>query len=135
MPTQLQNGQDGWQTAAVICDTAALLPVENHAVRGGTGSVIGRPIPLDASPGSALAAAGVNRLAPGASIGLHAHAGDEDIYFCLSGSGIVTDNGVEHPFQPGVFQITRSGETQALRNTGAGELVFLGLLLRVRADA
>ena len=66
---------------------------------------------------------------PGASIGPHSHHGEEDFYYCISGSGIVVDNGVEHTFTPGTLQITRDGETQAIRNTGETELVFLGALV------
>ena len=42
---------------------------------------------------------------------------------------IPVDNGVEHPFTPGTLQITRSGETQALRNAGETELVFFAALV------
>ena len=72
---------------------------------------------------------GLVRLEPGASVGDHSHKGDEDFYFCISGTGIVVDNGVEHPFIPGTLQITRDGESQAIRNTGETELVFLGALV------
>jgi hypothetical protein len=42
---------------------------------------------------------------------------------------VVIDNGVEQPFTPGTLQITRSGESQALRNTGETELVFFAALV------
>jgi quercetin dioxygenase-like cupin family protein len=110
-------------------DASSISPVENKSVRGGAGSVFSRPL-LGAHPGSPIAVLAVNRLPPGASIGLHSHHGEEDFYYCLEGRGIVTDNGVERPFHPGVFQITRSGESQALRNMGDTDLVFLGGLVK-----
>ncbi len=97
-------------------------------VRGGTGIVHAHKL-LDIFPGSAIKSVGVVRLEPGANIGDHSHHGDEDFYFCISGTGIVVDNGIEHPFTPGTLQITRDGETQAIRNTGETELVFLGALV------
>lgn len=111
-------------------DASQVSPVENPRVRGGEGSVFSRPFIEKAHPGSPIAAIALNRLPPGASIGLHRHDGEEDFYICISGVGIVNDNGVERPFHPGVFQITRSGETQALRNIGTEDLVWIGGLVK-----
>jgi uncharacterized cupin superfamily protein len=113
----------------MIADVSKVAPVEFKSVRGGTGMVIGRAL-AETHPGSPLVSVSLNRLPPGSSIGLHRHDGEEDFYYCVEGEGIVTDNGVEHAFRPGVFQITRSGETQALRNTGSTDLVWLGGLIR-----
>ena len=99
-----------------------------EGVRGGIGTVHAHQL-LNLFPGSAIKSVGVVRLAPGATIGEHSHHGDEDFYFCISGTGVVVDNGIEHPFTPGVIQITRDGESQAIRNTGETELVFLGALV------
>lgn len=105
-----------------------IVPEIAEGVRGGSGTVSAHKL-LDLFPGSAIKSVGVVRLEPGASIGDHSHNGDEDFYYCLSGSGIVVDNGVEHEFTPGTLQITRSGESQALRNTGETELVFFAALI------
>ena len=105
-----------------------IVPEVAEAVRGGAGSVSAHKL-LDLYPGSAIKSVGVVRLEPGASIGAHSHEGDEDFYYCLSGCGVVIDNGEEQPFTPGTLQITRSGETQALRNTGETELVFFAALI------
>lgn len=105
-----------------------IVPEVAEGVRGGNGIVSAHKL-LDLFPGSSIKSVGVVRLEPGARIGEHSHAGDEDFYYCLAGTGIVVDNGVEHPFTPGTLQITRSGESQAIRNTGETELVFLGALV------
>ena len=94
-----------------------VIPEVAEGVRGGQGTVTAHKL-LDLFPGSAIK-----------SVGDHSHQGDEDFYYCLSGTGVVVDNGVEHPFTPGTLQITRSGESQAIRNTGETELVFLGALV------
>lgn len=110
-----------------------IVPEVAEGVRGGSGAVSAHKL-LDLYPGSAIKGVGVVRLEPGAVIGEHSHEDDEDFYYCLSGTGVVVDNGVEHPFTPGTLQITRSGESQAIRNTGETELVFLGALVATVAE-
>lgn len=112
----------------MITNLHQVIPEVAEGVRGGHGSVSAHKL-LDLFPGSAIKSVGVVRLEPGATVGDHSHQGEEDFYYCLSGTGIVVDNGVEHPFNPGTLQITRSGESQAIRNTGETELVFLGALV------
>ena len=111
-----------------------IIPEVAEAVRGGSGAVSAHKL-LDLYPGSAIKSVGVVRLEPGASIGEHSHEGDEDFYYCLSGHGVVLDNGAEHPFTPGTLQITRSGESQALRNSGETELVFFAALVATVEEA
>ncbi|WP_269522268.1 cupin domain-containing protein [Coraliomargarita parva] len=112
----------------MISKVHEIVPEVAEGVRGGNGTVYAHKL-LDLFPGSAIKSVGLVRLEPGATIGMHSHDGDEDFYYCLSGCGIVVDNGVEHPFTPGTLQITRDGETQAIRNTGETELIFLGALV------
>ena len=112
----------------MIKNVHEVIPEVAEAVRGGSGSVTAHKL-LDLFPGSAIKSVGLVRLEPGASVGDHSHKGDEDFYFCISGTGIVVDNVVEHPFIPGTLQITRDSESQAIRNTGETELVFLGALV------
>lgn len=114
----------------MIKNVHEVVPDIAEGVRSGKGTVMAHKL-LDFYPGSAIKSVGVVRLEPGASIGEHSHEGDEDFYYCLSGCGVVVDNGVEHPFLPGTLQITRSGECQALRNTGETELVFFAALIEV----
>ena len=105
-----------------------IVPEVAEDVRAGNGIVQAHKL-IDLFPGSSIKSVGLVRLEPGASIGAHSHHGEEDFYYCISGRGIVVDNGVEHEFTPGTLQITRDGETQAIRNTGETELVFLGALV------
>ena len=105
-----------------------VIPEIAEGVRGGNGSVTAHKL-LDLFPGSAIKSVGIVRLEPGASVGEHSHQDEDDFYYCISGTGVVVDNGSEHPFTPGTLQITRSGESQAIRNTGETELVFLGALV------
>lgn len=57
-------------------------------------------------------------LPPGASIGEHAHRGDEEIYLILEGNGQMTLDGETVEVGPGDLCLTRSGHSHSLRNTG-----------------
>ena len=39
----------------------------------------------------------------GVSIGVHKHIASEEIYYLISGSGILTYDDVEYEMQPGIF--------------------------------
>lgn len=101
-----------------------------NAVRGGKGILLQQTL-VEAKPGSSIRAVVINRLPPGCTVGIHTHHGEEDFYYCLSGEGMVVDNGTEHPFTPGVLQITRDGGSHAVRNTGQQDLVLLAGLVAV----
>jgi len=113
----------------MIISVNDVIPEIAEGVRGGNGTVTAHKL-LDLFPGSTIKSVGIVRLEPGASVGDHSHHGEEDFYYCISGTGVVVDNGIEQPFTPGTLQITRDGETQAIRNTGETELVFLGALVQ-----
>jgi mannose-6-phosphate isomerase-like protein (cupin superfamily) len=112
----------------MIKNVHEVIPEIAEGVRGGNGSVTAHKL-LDLFPGSAIKSLAIVRLEPGASVGEHSHQEEEDFYYCIAGAGVVVDNGIEYPFTPGTLQITRSGESQAIRNTGETELVFLGALV------
>lgn len=62
-------------------------------------------------------------LHPGASIGAHVNDKDE-IYYVLSGRGVLTLNGEAREVGPGDAILTRNGDRHALRQTGDGDLVI-----------
>lgn len=68
---------------------------------------------------------------PHASIGLHSHNGDQEIYYILNGSGIYNDNGIEVRVQHGDVTICQSGEQHALKNDGDIDLEMIALVLFV----
>ena len=64
-------------------------------------------------------------LEPGASVGLHGHTGEEEIYYILSGHGRAWDDGAWVEVGPGDATICRSGEEHAMECTGPEPLVYL----------
>lgn len=70
-----------------------------------------------------------NIIKPGNSIGFHEHVGDFEVYYILSGEGIVDDNGKKSVVKPGDVIITNNGESHSIENTGTSDLEFMALIL------
>ena len=60
----------------------------------------------------------------GAAIGYHKQDEDE-IYYVVSGTGLLTLNGVESVVGPGTAILTRTGSSHALRQRGSEDLVVI----------
>jgi mannose-6-phosphate isomerase-like protein (cupin superfamily) len=63
-------------------------------------------------------------LKPGSAIGYHEQAEDE-IYYVLSGKGVMTLNGRSFEVGAGDAILTRPGSSHGLKQTGADDLVIL----------
>lgn len=63
-------------------------------------------------------------LKPGSGIGLHEQKEDE-IYYVLSGTGVMTLDGKTVDVTPGTAVLTRTGSSHSLKQTGAEDLVIL----------
>ena len=60
----------------------------------------------------------------GAAIGYHPQKEDE-VYYILSGAGIMQMNGNEFPVKPGDAILTRPGSSHGLKQTGKDDLVLI----------
>jgi len=63
-------------------------------------------------------------LHPGAGIGYHPQKEDE-VYYVLSGTGIMQMNGNEFPVKAGDAILTRPGSSHGLKQTGKDDLVLI----------
>ena len=63
-------------------------------------------------------------LKPGSGIGLHEQHEDE-IYYVLSGRGVMTLDGKTVDVTPGTAVLTRTGSSHSLKQTGDDDLVIL----------
>lgn len=63
-------------------------------------------------------------LHPGAAIGYHLQKEDE-VYYMLSGTGVMQMNGKEFPVAAGDAILTRPGSSHGLKQTGKDDLVLL----------
>ena len=79
----------------------------------------------------AVTAANRMELEPLATIGLHTHVDDEEVYAIFSGEGIFVYGEGECPALPGDVFVTHQGMSHALRNTSATEpLVFFAVMAK-----
>ncbi len=74
-------------------------------------------------------------LPPGASIGIHTHGDDEEIYLVLEGQGVMHVDGHEFRVGPGSVVTNRAGGTHGLRNDGTGALRVFVVEIGARAPA
>src|SRR5712691_6742943 len=63
-------------------------------------------------------------LHPGAGVGLHEQHEDE-VYYVLSGKGVITVDGTDVDMTPGTAVLTRPGSSHALKQVGPEDLVVL----------
>jgi mannose-6-phosphate isomerase-like protein (cupin superfamily) len=63
-------------------------------------------------------------LHPGAAIGYHLQKEDE-VYYILSGEGMMQMNGKEFPVKPGDAILTRPGSSHGLKQTGKDDLALI----------
>lgn len=68
-------------------------------------------------------------LEPGCSIGPHQHDQEEEIYYILSGTGFVDDNGEIKNIGPGDAIKTGGGEYHSITNNGEEPLVFIAAII------
>ncbi len=61
-------------------------------------------------------------LPPGASIGVHSHVGNEELYLVLEGCGVMHIDGEEVEVQAGHVVVNRDGGTHGLRNNSSADL-------------
>jgi len=69
------------------------------------------------------------RLPPGSSIGYHPHDGEEEVFYILSGTGVVNDQGVTSEVAPGDAVLTGGGNGNSIANQGTVPLELLAVIL------
>jgi mannose-6-phosphate isomerase-like protein (cupin superfamily) len=109
----------------MIFATPDVLPME-HAVahHQGKGPFARRTL-LENIPGSAFKHIREVVLPPGSIIGDHPHVGDDELYYILSGVGVMVVNGEERVMGPGSAALVLSGGTHGLRNEGSEDVRIL----------
>jgi len=72
---------------------------------------------------------------PGQMIQPHGHANADDIWICIEGEGVFYPApGEEHPIAKGDVIVSAKGMCHGMKNTGAKDFVFVGILAPVPAD-
>lgn len=71
----------------------------------------------------------VMTIPPGASIGLHTHDKDFEIYYILKGTAHVTDNGIQGVLHVGDSMLCKRGDNHSIENRGYEDIEFVALVL------
>ena len=100
-----------------------------HEMRGGKGDVeITHIFKQDELTGKARLCARIT-LNPGCSIGMHEHPAEEEIYYIISGKGLVNDNGNVKEVTVGDATLTGNGAAHSIENIGQEPLVLFAVIL------
>ncbi|OAM28182.1 MULTISPECIES: cupin domain-containing protein [Eikenella] len=105
---------------------------------GGEGRLLGRFAYTRHQTGEqdAIREIGWLTLPPGASIGLHKHTNNEDVYLIVEGRGtFMGTDGKEVPVSAGDITIARPGQSHALKNTGRRPLRFINFIGQLPSTA
>jgi uncharacterized cupin superfamily protein len=106
----------------MIIGTPETVPGEHsEAYHGGAGPYFRRTL-LSDIPGSAIKYVRDITVPPGTIIGEHGHVGDEELYFIVSGTGIMVVDGEERVVGPGSAILTLSGSAHGIRHQGTEDL-------------
>jgi mannose-6-phosphate isomerase-like protein (cupin superfamily) len=106
----------------MIVGTPDTVPLEHsEAYHSGKGPYSRRTLLQDVR-GSAFKYVRDITIPPGTVIGEHPHSGDDEIYFVISGTGIMLVDGEERVLGPGSAVLTISGSAHGIHNEGADPL-------------
>lgn len=96
---------------------------------GGQGEIVFTDLvtPEELAPHAKLCS--VLSLAPGVSLGEHAHEDNFEVYYIMKGKGIVTEKEGETEVGPGDVIYTTHGASHAIRNEGEEVLEFLAVIV------
>lgn len=105
-------------------------PVKREKLGGtGTGAACGFPVNIPDQDGAFTMVTRLE-LEPGASIGYHKHAANEEVYVVISGSGVYCEENIEEPAKAGDVFLCRMGNSHGLRNTGTDKLVIAAAIAK-----
>ena len=68
-------------------------------------------------------------LPPGASIGLHQHETEDEVYIVTAGSGLLDDTKTQTPVSAGDAILTGRGESHAISNDGKTNLEIIAVIM------
>lgn len=97
--------------------TFAAAPFADTVAHAGRGAISAARM-LSRESGFGYAFVDLVVVPPGASIGLHRHGEDEEMYVVIDGHAVMSVDGEEFPVSPGDVVVNRPGGSHALDNRG-----------------
>lgn len=113
------------QIQKVFASVDAIPAAERWNDHGGEGPIVFRRIFHDSDFNSAIDFIDYTVIPPASSIGRHQHNGNEEVYFVVSGSPLMSVNGQQIRLNAGGFSVVRSGEWHELVNDTAADVSIL----------
>lgn len=101
-----------------------------HKMRGGEGAVRIEHIFAKEELNSSTRLCARITLEPGSSIGYHEHIAEEEIFYIISGTAEIDDNGTKKEVGPGDAVLTGNGAGHAVRNIGQDNLEMLAVIIQ-----
>lgn len=101
-------------------------------MRGGKGTVDMTHFLEQAESHGAGRLFAVATIPPGASIGMHPHVGEYEVYYILEGVAHVMDNDVPGVLEPGDCMVCEDGDSHSIENRGDRDVKALFLILHPR---
>lgn len=100
------------------------------AMRGGDGEVTVRHYlkPEEITARTRLCAELI--LPPKASIGVHDHINEDEVYIIQKGKGMMTDGNQEVQVETGDVILTGKGASHSIRNIGSEDLVVTAIIIK-----
>ncbi len=106
----------------MIIGTQETVPGENNfGYHGGTGPFFRRTLLHDV-PGSTFKYVRDITIPNGTIIAEHTHIDDDEVYFIISGTGVIVVDGEERIIGPGSAVLTLSGSSHGIRNESPEDL-------------
>ena len=98
-------------------------------MRGGKGRIIIEHLEKEGLPANGRLFAKLT-IAPGCSIGEHRHVGEAEMFYFLSGGGVVTDDGERITVSAGDVMTTYDGQSHGVENTGDVDLEMIAVIIK-----
>ena len=104
-------------------------------MRGGIGTVSVQQLFAPEAFGAPIRLCARLTLPAGASIGSHAHEGEDEVYVITRGRGLLADGDDETVVGPGDAVLTGRGASHRIANAGSEPLELLAFIVRYSAPA
>lgn len=99
-------------------------------MRGGEGTVTIQPIADGEELPEKCRLFGTIHIPVGASIGMHEHVGECEMFYVLSGDPIIIDDEKEYTAHPGDCILTHSGHKHGVKNVGSEPVVMVANIVK-----
>jgi len=108
----------------------ASTPIRRTSLGGnGEGYADTFPVPIPDQNGAFIMVTRLE-LDPGASVGYHKHAEDEEVYFIMSGTGLYCEEGTEETVSSGDIRLCRKGNSHGIKNAGNEKLILCAAIAK-----